>query len=269
MLEEAASPLNGDWETEWRKLTEGVMLRNRLVSTIIKFLTRPLRKSPTWPYNDLKSLKCTSGKEMYSSTRASKGSVRSSNTSPKASGHTPLCTSEMNCSRRDTDTEPRCSGTSVWRRSISSSRHYSTRGSWPPPLFNHIDFTIRVCRPHGLKPEALRTILDTVIGHLGDKYDTKHIFDLARYFFPVSLIPRRCRKAALHLGNGVPNQVICSSLIGSKVPSLQPSPLNGERGCKRAIMRTSMPMGEPAAHEVLRGRRGRPKQPHRQKSKSL
>src|SRR5207244_10659179 len=44
--------------------------------------------------------------------------------------------------------------------------------------------------------------------------DVKHILDLARYFFPVSLIPRRLRGRALQFGSGLPTPVICSSLIG-------------------------------------------------------
>jgi len=53
-----------------------------------------------------------------------------------------------------------------------------------------------------------------VLAQLGLKYDVKHILDLARYFFPVSLIPRRLRRQALQFGSGLPTQVICSSLIG-------------------------------------------------------
>ena len=53
-----------------------------------------------------------------------------------------------------------------------------------------------------------------MLAQLGLKYDVKHILDLARYFFPVSLIPRRFRRRALQFGSGLPTQVICSSLIG-------------------------------------------------------
>src|SRR5437764_10124 len=44
--------------------------------------------------------------------------------------------------------------------------------------------------------------------------DPKNLLDLARYFFPMSLIPRRFRRRALQLGSGLTTQVICSSLIG-------------------------------------------------------
>src|SRR2546428_53287 len=75
-------------------------------------------------------------------------------------------------------------------------------------------FNLRICRPASLQPGDLRRVLDEVLAQLGLKYDVKHIFDLARYFFPVSLIPRRLRRQALQFGSGLPTQVICSSLIG-------------------------------------------------------
>ncbi len=53
-----------------------------------------------------------------------------------------------------------------------------------------------------------------MIAQIGLRYDVKHILDLARYFFPVSLIPRRFRRRALQFGSGLTTQVICSSIIG-------------------------------------------------------
>jgi hypothetical protein len=82
------------------------------------------------------------------------------------------------------------------------------------PLSKYANFNLRVCRPLGLRREDLQRILDEVIAQLGLLYDMKNVFDLARYFFPVSLIPARFRRRALQLGSGLPTQVICSSLIG-------------------------------------------------------
>jgi hypothetical protein len=82
------------------------------------------------------------------------------------------------------------------------------------PLSKYTNLNMRVCRPSGLRPEDRQRILDEVIAQLGLHYDVKHIVDLARYFFPVSLIPRRWRRKALQLGSGLPTQVICSSMIG-------------------------------------------------------
>lgn len=83
------------------------------------------------------------------------------------------------------------------------------------PLSKYINFNIRVCRPHSLRKDHLQKILDDVIGQLGYTYDLQNVFDLARYFLPVSLVPRRFRRKALQFGSGLPTQVICSSMLAS------------------------------------------------------
>jgi hypothetical protein len=82
------------------------------------------------------------------------------------------------------------------------------------PLSKYADFNLRICRPVGLQPEDLRRVLDEVLAQLGQHYDVRNLVDLARYFFPVTLIPRRLRRRALQFGSGLTTQVICSSLIG-------------------------------------------------------
>jgi hypothetical protein len=81
------------------------------------------------------------------------------------------------------------------------------------PLSKYLDCNIRVCRPYNLRREDLRIVLDDVIVQIGFRYDVKNLIDLARYFLPVSLVPRRFRRQALAFGSGVPTEVICSSLI--------------------------------------------------------
>jgi hypothetical protein len=81
------------------------------------------------------------------------------------------------------------------------------------PLSKYVAHNIRVCRPRGLRPEHCQRVVDEVIAEIGFRYDVKHVLDLARYFFPVSLIPKQLRRAALDLGSGLTTQVICSSMI--------------------------------------------------------
>ncbi len=83
------------------------------------------------------------------------------------------------------------------------------------PLSKYLNLNIRVCRPHSLRKDHVRDILDDVIGQLGHEYDLQNVFDLTRYFLPVSLVPRRFRRKALHFGSGLPTQVICSSMIAA------------------------------------------------------
>ncbi len=83
------------------------------------------------------------------------------------------------------------------------------------PLSKYADHNIRLCRPHNLKPDDLKRIMEESVRTLGWKYDLRNIVDLARYLFPVSLVPRRLRRTALHFGSGTPTEVICSSHIAS------------------------------------------------------
>jgi hypothetical protein len=83
------------------------------------------------------------------------------------------------------------------------------------PLSKYIHLNIRICRPHNLRKDHLQRIFEEVISQLGHEYDLQNVFDLARYFLPVSIVPRRFRRKALHFGSGLPTQVICSSMIAA------------------------------------------------------
>jgi hypothetical protein len=81
------------------------------------------------------------------------------------------------------------------------------------PLSKYVDLNIRVCRPYNLRKEDCVRVIDDVLSRVGHRYDVKNIVDLARYFFPVSLIPRRFRRKVMTLGSGEPTEVICSRMI--------------------------------------------------------
>jgi len=52
-----------------------------------------------------------------------------------------------------------------------------------------------------------------VIARLGLEYDTRNIFDLARYLLPTPPVPVRWRRRLIALGSGEPTRAICSTLI--------------------------------------------------------
>jgi hypothetical protein len=81
------------------------------------------------------------------------------------------------------------------------------------PIVKYVHHNLRVCRPHGLRREDLDRVILDLVGQLGVPYSVRHIFDLARYLFPVSLIPRRFRRAALRCGGAASQRVICSTLL--------------------------------------------------------
>jgi hypothetical protein len=82
------------------------------------------------------------------------------------------------------------------------------------PLTKYLDHNIRIARPHRLRPDHLKTILDDAVAAIGWRYDLRNVLDLARYLLPVRVVPHRFRRVALHLGSGRPTEVICSSLLG-------------------------------------------------------
>ena len=81
------------------------------------------------------------------------------------------------------------------------------------PISKYQRFNIRICRPQGLHRDDVGTVLGYVVAQLGRRYDVRHIFELARFFFPVSIVPRRWRRAALTFGSRNGRAVICSSMI--------------------------------------------------------
>jgi permuted papain-like amidase YaeF/Yiix C92 family enzyme len=119
------------------------------------------------------------------------------------------------------------------------------------PLAKYAQFNLRICRPTSLRRDDLQRVLDEVLAQLGVKYDVKNVVDLARYFFPVSLIPRRFRRRALQFGSGLPTQVICSSLIGRAFQNVgypilptttpAPGPTRPRRLLDRLLYRTLPP----------------------------
>jgi hypothetical protein len=87
------------------------------------------------------------------------------------------------------------------------------RGVVASQLAKYVDFNVRICRPHKLRPEHLRVMTDEALAAIGWRYDLRNVVDLARYLIPVRLVPPRFRSDALHFGSGQPTEVICSSLV--------------------------------------------------------
>ncbi|GCB05266.1 YiiX/YebB-like N1pC/P60 family cysteine hydrolase [Ralstonia sp. SET104] len=71
----------------------------------------------------------------------------------------------------------------------------------------------RICRPFAITPADAMRVVDYAIARLGQRYDLKNVFDLARYLIPTPPVPTRWRRKMLALGSGDPTQAICSTLI--------------------------------------------------------
>jgi len=57
------------------------------------------------------------------------------------------------------------------------------------------DDHIRLCRPQGLSLQDAQKVIQFALSHLGKEYGVRHIFDLARFLLPWSIIPRRWRSS--------------------------------------------------------------------------
>jgi hypothetical protein len=82
------------------------------------------------------------------------------------------------------------------------------------PLEKYIDFNVRLCRPHRLRSDHLKIVLDDAVAAIGWRYDLRNILDLAVHLIFVALLPGRHREEALRFGSGASSQVICTSLLG-------------------------------------------------------
>ena len=82
------------------------------------------------------------------------------------------------------------------------------------PLEKYIDYNVRLCRPHRLRSDHLKIVLDDAVAAIGWRYDLRNILDLAVHLIFVSLLPGRHREEALRFGSGTSSQVMCTSLLG-------------------------------------------------------
>ncbi len=89
------------------------------------------------------------------------------------------------------------------------------------PLAQYAQMHTRICRPVGLSDDDRRRVVDYAIARIGQKYDLKHIFDLARYLLPTLPVPRRMRRRMLAFGSGDPTRAICSTLIAQAFETMR------------------------------------------------
>jgi len=87
-------------------------------------------------------------------------------------------------------------------------------------LSKYRSFNVRICRPIGLSDMEKRQVVAFAASRLGQKYDMRHVFDLARYLLPTPPVPIRWRRRMIALGAGDPTRAICSTLIAQAFHSI-------------------------------------------------
>jgi hypothetical protein len=93
-------------------------------------------------------------------------------------------------------------------------------GVWAVPLSKYTAFHTRICRPIALTAEDAERVVAYALSRLGQTYDLKNMFDLARYLLPMPPLPSRVRRRIMALGSGDPTKSICSTLIAQAFQSV-------------------------------------------------
>ncbi len=83
------------------------------------------------------------------------------------------------------------------------------------PLTKYEHVHTPICRPLGLAPDDVQRLIADALTHVGQTYDLRNLFDLARYLLPTPPVPTHWRRRMIALGSGEPTKAICSSLIAT------------------------------------------------------
>ena len=78
----------------------------------------------------------------------------------------------------------------------------------------------RICRPSGLSEADCQRVVQYAVERIGERYDLRNVFDLARYLLPLP-VPHRFRRRMIALGSGDPTRAICSTLIAEAFQSVR------------------------------------------------
>ncbi len=95
------------------------------------------------------------------------------------------------------------------------------RGTCITPLNFYRYHHIRICRPIGLTPTDTHLVINYAVKSLGQPYNVRQIFDLARFFLPWTILPRRWGSSLFRTSTGEPESGVCSSLIAEAFASVQ------------------------------------------------
>jgi Permuted papain-like amidase enzyme, YaeF/YiiX, C92 family len=115
------------------------------------------------------------------------------------------------------------------------------------PVAKYLDANVRICRPIGITRDDRARMIDFVVGRIGNSYDLKNVFDLARYLLPTPPVPMRWRRKLITFGSGEPTKAICSSLIAEAFESVRYPILPIPRAPSGATVRARLVYGSRAA----------------------
>jgi hypothetical protein len=87
------------------------------------------------------------------------------------------------------------------------------QGTRISPITRYANDHLRICRPHGLSRGDAQAVIGYAIRRLGSDYDVRQLLDLARFFLPWSIVPRRWRSSLFQANAGGATRTVCAGLI--------------------------------------------------------
>ena len=87
------------------------------------------------------------------------------------------------------------------------------QGTRISPLTRYANDHLRICRPHGLSRGDAQQVIGYAIRRLGSDYDVRQLLDLARFFLPWGIVPRRWRSSLFQVNAGGVTRTVCAGLI--------------------------------------------------------
>ena len=87
------------------------------------------------------------------------------------------------------------------------------RGVVLTPLTEYARHRMRVCRARDLADPDRAQVLGYALARLGQDYDLRQLFDLARLILPWALLPRRWHSSLFREVSGSTARTVCSALI--------------------------------------------------------
>ena len=82
------------------------------------------------------------------------------------------------------------------------------------------DEHLRICRPTNLTRQDAQKVIAYAINQLGTYYNVRQVFDLARFFFPYGILPKRWRSSLFERNAGAPTHTVCSSMMAEAFSSV-------------------------------------------------
>ncbi len=85
------------------------------------------------------------------------------------------------------------------------------------PLAKYQHDHLRLCRPNNISRKDAQAVISHAASRLGSEYDIRQLLDLARFFFPYKLLPRRWRSSLFGVSNAA--KTVCSTMLAEAFAS--------------------------------------------------